>query len=145
ISSPHAKDVNAPMNAIRIRRTATTAAVVAAMTAGLAACGGASVADPGADAQRVEGGTIVYAHQQEPQCLFGGWIEQAYISYQFLDNLFSLDEDGEVVPWLAEGWEVSDDGLTYTLTLQEGVEFTDGTPVDAEAVAYNFDYWARGG
>lgn len=133
------------MNAIRIRRTATTAAVVAAMTAGLAACGGASVADPGADAQRVEGGTIVYAHQQEPQCLFGGWIEQAYISYQFLDNLFSLDEDGEVVPWLAEGWEVSDDGLTYTLTLQEGVEFTDGTPVDAEAVAYNFDYWAKGG
>ena len=126
------------MASSRIRRT-LTAASAAAMLSMLAACSQAAAAAPQDD------DTIVYAHQQEPQCLFGGWIEQAYISYQFLDNLFSLDENGEAVPWLAEDWSRSEDGLTYTIDLQSGVSFTDGTPVDAEAVAYNFDYWVAGG
>lgn len=95
--------------------------------------------------ERVDGGTIEYAHQQEPQCVFGGWIEQAYLSYQVIDNLVSLDEDHEVVPWLAESWEESDDGLTWTFILKEGVEFTDGSPLTASVVAYNFDYWLDGG
>lgn len=111
----------------------------------LTACGTAAAVQPAADAERIDGGTIVYAHQQEPSCIFGGWIEQAYISYQVLDSLFSLDDDGQPVAWLGESWEVSDDGLTYTITLKDGVSFTDGTPVDAEAVAYNFDYWVAGG
>ena len=46
-----------------------------------------------------------------------------------------------MVPWLATAWKQSDDGLTYTFTLKDGVKFTDGTPVDAEAVAWNFDLW----
>ncbi|MEV7692813.1 ABC transporter substrate-binding protein [Microbacterium sp. NPDC089189] len=120
--------------------TAATAALLVALT-GCAS----GAAQPAADAERVDGGTIVYAHQQEPSCIFGGWIEQAYISYQVLDSLFSLDENGEVVPWLAEDWAVSDDGLTYTITLKSGVSFTDGTPVDAQAVADNFEYWVNGG
>ncbi|WP_460775748.1 ABC transporter substrate-binding protein [Microbacterium sp. GXF7504] len=128
-----------------IRRIAPIVSLGAVALLGLTACGTAAAIRPAADAQRVDGGTIVYAHQQEPPCVFGGWIEQAYLSYQVLDSLFSLDEDGTPVPWLADGWEVSDDGLTYTITLKEGVSFTDGTPVDAEAVAYNFDYWVNGG
>jgi peptide/nickel transport system substrate-binding protein len=107
----------------------------------LSACTGA-VASSG---ERIDGGTIVYAHQQEPFCVFGGWIEQAYLSYQVLDNLTSLDENHEVVPWLATEWSSSDDGLTWTFTLKEGVEFTDGSPLTAEVVAYNFDYWVAGG
>lgn len=95
--------------------------------------------------ERVEGGTIVYAHQQEPACVFGGWIEQAYLSYQVLDNLVSLDENHEVVPWLADAWSTSDDGLTWTFTLKEGVEFSDGSPLTAGVVAYNFDHWVTGG
>lgn len=133
------------MRTLSIRRSTTISVTLAAALIGLTACGTASAVVPAADAERVDGGTIVYAHQQEPQCLFGGWIEQAYISYQFLDNLVSLDDDGQVVPWLAESWEASDDGLTYTLALKDDVSFTDGTPVDAEAVAYNFDYWVAGG
>ena len=99
------------MASSRIRRT-LTAASAAAMLSMLAACSQAAAAAPQDD------DTIVYAHQQEPQCLFGGWIEQAYISYQFLDNLFSLDENGEAVPWLAEDWSRSEDGLTYTIDLR---------------------------
>ncbi|HEU4808885.1 MAG TPA: ABC transporter substrate-binding protein [Homoserinimonas sp.] len=100
---------------------------------------------PSSDATRVQGGTIEYGHQQEPACVFGGWIEQAYLSYQVLDNLVSLDENDKVVPWLAESWTVSDDQLTWTFTLKDGVKFTDGSALTAAAVAYNFDYWLAGG
>lgn len=120
-------------------------AVVAAATIALTACGVGGATEPDADAEPIEGGTIVYGHQQEPECVFGGWIEQAYLSYQVLDSLTSLDEDGEAVPWLADSWSVSDDGLTWTFAITEGVQFTDGSPLTAGVVAYNFDHWVNGG
>jgi peptide/nickel transport system substrate-binding protein len=46
---------------------------------------------------------------------------------------------GEVVPALAESYEVSDDGLEYTFQLREGVVFPDGTPFNADAVVFSFD------
>jgi peptide/nickel transport system substrate-binding protein len=55
-----------------------------------------------------------------------------------------LEFEGETtVPGvgLASAWEQSEDGLTWTLTLQEGVTFHDGTPLNAEAVVFNFDRW----
>jgi len=128
---------------MRRRSSALTLIAAGAVTAfALTGCSGLASASSG---ERVDGGTIVYAHQQEPACVFGGWIEQAYLSYQVLDNLVSLDENHEVVPWLAESWDEAEDGLSWTFTLKEGVEFTDGTPVDAEAIAYNFDFWVGGG
>lgn len=45
----------------------------------------------------------------------------------------------EVEPALAESWEISGDGLTYTFKLREGVAFHDGTPLTADAVKFNFD------
>lgn len=128
----------------RSLRTLAGAAVALGSVLALAACAGGSDAATGGG-QRVDGGTIVYAHQQEPACVFGGWIEQAYLSYQVLDNLTSLDENHKVVPWLATAWKTSADGLTWTFTLKKGVTFTDGTPLTAAAVAYNFDYWIGGG
>lgn len=124
------------------RRSALVPLAAAGLVAVLTGCVAAGAAPGGTP---VDGGTIVYAHQQEPACVFGGWIEQAYLSYQVLDSLVSLDEDHEVVPWLAESWTTSDDGLSWTFVLKKDVEFTDGTPVDAEAVAFNFDYWVNGG
>jgi peptide/nickel transport system substrate-binding protein len=125
---------------MRVIHPAAGAAGLVALL-GLSACTGAAASS----GERVDGGTIVYAHQQEPFCVFGGWIEQAYLSYQVLDNLTSLDENHEVVPWLATEWSSSEDGLTWTFTLKEGVEFTDGSPLTAEVVAYNFDHWVAGG
>jgi peptide/nickel transport system substrate-binding protein len=55
------------------------------------------------------------------------------------DPLTALDLDGSVVPNLAESWEVSEDGTSYTFTLREGIQFHDGTPLDAEAVKAHFD------
>ncbi|MDR5710556.1 ABC transporter substrate-binding protein [Nesterenkonia flava] len=60
-------------------------------------------------------------------------------------GLFNLEpaEDGEgaeLVPNQAESGEWSDDGRTLTITLREGIEFSDGTPLDADAVIWN---WIR--
>ncbi len=55
------------------------------------------------------------------------------------DKLFEITPELDVFPQLATGYEVSEDGLTLTLTLREGVVFHDGTPLDAEAVKYNLE------
>ncbi len=51
--------------------------------------------------------------------------------------------DGSIVPGLAESWEISDDGLTYTFNLHSGVKFHDGTSMDSEDVVFSLDR-ARG-
>jgi peptide/nickel transport system substrate-binding protein len=56
------------------------------------------------------------------------------------DLLFWMDSaTGEVHPQLAESLTVNDAGDEWRMTLREGVEFTDGTPLDAEAVKFNYD------
>lgn len=50
-------------------------------------------------------------------------------------GLTDLDADLAVVPGLAESWEVSEDGLSYTFSLREGVLFHDGSTMEAEDVA----------
>lgn len=48
-------------------------------------------------------------------------------------------ESTQVEPALAESWVISDDKLTWTFTLREGITFHDGTPLDAAAVKFNYD------
>lgn len=48
-------------------------------------------------------------------------------------------DDFETVPGLAESWEPSDDGLSFTYTLREGLLWSDGTPLTAEDVAWNIN------
>lgn len=60
-------------------------------------------------------------------------------------GLFTLEadengENAEIVPNQAESFEYSEDGLVLTVTLREGVTFSDGTPMDAQAVLWN---WIR--
>ncbi|MBB95998.1 MAG: ABC transporter substrate-binding protein [Rhodobacteraceae bacterium] len=47
--------------------------------------------------------------------------------------------DGSVVPGLAESWDISDDGLTYTFHLRDGVTFHDGTTMDSADVKFSLD------
>ncbi len=55
------------------------------------------------------------------------------------EGLTRFAPDGTIVPALAEGWTVSDDGLTWTFTLHDGVKFHDGTTFDAEDVKFSLD------
>ncbi len=54
------------------------------------------------------------------------------------EPLAAWDENGAPTPYLASGWESSDDGLTFTLFLREGIKFHDGTDFNADAVIRNF-------
>ncbi|MGA9224788.1 MAG: ABC transporter substrate-binding protein [Mesobacillus sp.] len=61
------------------------------------------------------------------------------VTYMLYDRLVTYDgTDTEVKPQLAEKWDVSDDGLTYTFYLNKEAKFHDGTPVTSEAVKYSF-------
>lgn len=65
---------------------------------------------------------------------------QGYMTLSYIfDTLMWKDESG-LIPYLAEDYWVSEDGLTYTFRLREGVSFTDGTPFTAEDVKFTFDY-----
>ncbi|MDO5532285.1 glutathione ABC transporter substrate-binding protein GsiB [Sutterella sp.] len=61
------------------------------------------------------------------------------VAKSFYEGLFGFDKDMKVIPVLATGYEVSPDGLTYTVKLRDGVKFSDGTAFTAEAVKLNFE------
>ncbi|OEY94795.1 peptide ABC transporter substrate-binding protein [Acinetobacter qingfengensis] len=93
--------------------------------------------------QPVRGGTLIFATEREPTCLdphSQGDMPQVFIAQQFLDSLVSMDDQGNIHPWLAKGWDVSKDGLVYTFHLRDDVHFTDGTPFNANAVKANLDH-----
>ena len=55
------------------------------------------------------------------------------------DRLIERQPNGKLYPGLATSWTVSDDGLTWTFKLRQGVKFHDGTPFNADAVVFNFN------
>lgn len=55
------------------------------------------------------------------------------------DTLIFPNAEGGVDPWLAESWEASDDGLTWTFKLKQGVKFHDGSELQASDVAYSMN------
>lgn len=55
------------------------------------------------------------------------------------EGLVTIDKDGKIKPLLATEWTVSDDGLSYTFKLREGVKFHNGTPFDSSIVKFSLD------
>jgi len=122
----------------RSRLLATLAALALASSATLAACGGDD--DDGSGGATAEGGEITISQSSQPDYLdpalsytVNGW-EPMWLVYTPL--LTYAHEEGtagaELIPGLAEDLpEVSEDGLTYTLTLRDGLTYSDGTDVVA--------------
>jgi peptide/nickel transport system substrate-binding protein len=123
----------------------------------LAACGGQQTSPsegadeseaPGESAAESEGtatgGTVRIGIGGYPDSLNpgNGVLSEAYALYELVyDTPVSVDASGEFVPELAESWEVSDDGLTWTMTIVEGATFHDGEPLTAEDVAYTIQLY----
>ena len=74
----------------------------------------------------------------DPTSAAAGAIDSVLYTNVF-EGLTRFMGDGSVVPGLAESWEISEDGLTYTFKLREGVTFHDGTTMDAEDVKFTLD------
>ncbi|WP_162448509.1 ABC transporter substrate-binding protein [Phytoactinopolyspora mesophila] len=70
---------------------------------------------------------------------YGGGIGYIQAAYTY-DTLMWKDGTGAYIPWLATGFDRSDDGLSYTFQLREGVTWSDDEPFTAEDVAFTFDY-----
>jgi peptide/nickel transport system substrate-binding protein len=96
---------------------------------------------PASDAQT--GGTVTVASLTEPPALdpfhqaADARIQYSGLMYQ---GLMYESSSGTALPLLAESVDTSDDGLTYTFQLREGVTFHDGKPMTAEDVKYSYDY-----
>jgi nickel transport system substrate-binding protein len=63
---------------------------------------------------------------------------QMFAQAMVYEPLVAYQPDGTVAPWLAESWEVSADGLTFTFKLRAGVTFSNGEAFNAAAVVKNF-------
>ena len=105
------------------------------MLAGLLLCTGPAVAQT----------TFVFGNQGEPVSLDPAIITDGIsnrITRQIYEGLVKYKgSTTEVIPSLAEKWEVSKDGTVWTFTLHKGVKFHDGNPCDDAAVVWNFDRW----
>jgi peptide/nickel transport system substrate-binding protein len=70
----------------------------------------------------------------------------AYITrnhaYMIYDTLFAIDEKLQVKPQMVESWSTSPDGLTWTFTLRDGLEWHDGTPVTSEDCVASLKRWS---
>ena len=92
-----------------------------------------------------EGGTLVFGAAADPKTLDPALAsdgESLRVSEQIYEGLVTFAPGTtDIVPALAESWEPSEDGTSYTFQLREGVTFHDGEPFNAEAVCFNFDRW----
>ncbi len=89
--------------------------------------------------------TFVWGAQGEPVCLDPAVITDGIsgmVNNQMFEGLTKYEgATTEVVPALAERWQVSADGTVWTFTLRKNVKFHDGSPFDAKVVVWNFERW----
>ena len=89
-------------------------------------CGGKEASS---DTLRV--GVTNFADSLEPTENAFGWV---VMRYGMGETLTKFDEKMNIQPWLAESWKISDDKLTWTFKIRDGVKFSNGNPLTAEAV-----------
>lgn len=110
----------------------------AALVAALAACGSGGGSSQSGDASKLTVGSLLMPSSLDPVHVTGG--HDMTFSRLIYDRLLETDPStGQVKEGLATDWGYSDDGTSFHLTLREGVKFSDGTPVDAEAVKANLE------
>lgn len=129
---------------MKIKKKILCGVLAAAMSVvSFAGCGSSTNNDSASGNGGESDKTLVYAQGADPRGLDTALVddnESAKATMQIYECLLKYKEDStEVEPCLAERWEISDDGLTYTFKLRQGVKFHDGTDFNADAVKFNID------
>lgn len=93
-----------------------------------------------------DGGRLDIVVQPEPPGLMLGLVQNGptqLVAGDIYEGLLRYNTDLDPQPGLAESWDISDDGLTYTFTLHDGVTWHDGEPFTAEDVVFSADVFLR--
>ncbi|EFC84749.1 ABC transporter substrate-binding protein [Parafrankia sp. EUN1f] len=133
----------------RARLLTTAIACCAALTLG-AACGGGDDTSAGPTASGptgapVQGGTAQVLQIREPSSMdpvtmTNAWQISGFVGNALYGTLMVNDEKTDELSYtMAESFDTTDQGATFTLKLRPGLLFSDGTPLDAEAVKVNWD------
>ncbi len=126
----------------RARRRLATAATAIAAALLLSACaGGAAPGDGAASGDPVSGGTLIFGRAASADNLDLNQqitANNAFAIDKIFEPLVSFDESGALVPWLAE-YTANDAGTEYVFTLREGLQFSDGSPVEPADVVFSLN------
>jgi peptide/nickel transport system substrate-binding protein len=129
---------------IRRRSRLVLVAAAAAVLATVTAC--SAILTPSTSASQsgtpVKGGTITFGRAASTTSFdLNNEItaNNAFAIDKVFEPLVSFDAEGKIIPWLASGWVVSADQLTYTFTLRDGLQFSDGTPVTAADAKFSLE------
>ena len=91
--------------------------------------------------EAASGGTVIMARGSDSESLdpvMTASNVDIWILNMVVEGLVGRSDDGtEIIPAVADTWEVSDDGLTYTFHIRDGIQFSTGDPVTAEDVVYS--------
>ena len=124
----------------------TRRSLLKAGSAGVAASVAGLPAVAGAQEEPKHGGTVTVALVQAPPSL-DAHLTSAQVSrdicLHMYETLYARDENAGVVPDLAQGADISKDGLTYTFHLRPGVKFHNGKTMDAGDVVASLDRYKR--
>ncbi|MET8829867.1 ABC transporter substrate-binding protein [Streptomyces sp. NPDC004610] len=122
-------------------------ALLAVVLPAAACSGGGAAPGGGGDGTPRDGGTLRIGSEADPGCLDPqqtGQLGAVDISRSLADGLTAQDPDtGKIVPWLAESFTTAENGSAFSFVLRDDATFSDGTPVDAQAVKTTFDNLAK--
>jgi peptide/nickel transport system substrate-binding protein len=123
------------MMGIAVRLTRWTSVAAAALV----------IAGGGIEPARAQDQKTIKAVMTTPARILDPIFTTAYAArnhgYMVFDTLFAVDEKFEVQPQMVKEWSVSDDKLTYTFTLRDGLKFHDGAPVTSEDCIASIRRW----
>ena len=100
----------------------------------------------GAEAAPKRGGTLIFAQEAPPPTLdphFSTSISTRNIAMNVFEQLVARDENNGVVAELAENWQISPDGLTYTFKIRKGVKFHNGKELTSADIKASFERYKR--
>ena len=134
-----------------MKKRAISLCLAGLMAVSLAGCGGAGTTEKAAEASGTETGAAaeIGNSEKKEELVFVNYRDirdlnphlyagEMYAQEMLYETLVNITADG-YEGCLAESWDISDDGKTYTFHIRDGVKFSDGEVCDANAIKANFD------